>query len=407
MAHHVLHRRGLEAGMDHAIGALLIVADAVLVPLGVFHQLAEGPGVAFAEEIAGLLPAEHGACRVAPRRAAVGLVPGKEVQEHDGLAERPAPPALAASQDAAEQLLGLGAIEEVLLVGRALVGVTRRNGDAVQAQRLHVVEERRDGRGIGVVEERAIDADPESLRLGEPDRLDRLVVDAALTNRLVVHRLIAVEMDRPGEGRMWLEVVDPLGQQQRVGAQDHKFLAREETFDDARNLAMEQRLATGDRDDRCAAFVDRRHALVVRQALIEDLVGIVDLAATGAGEVAAKQRLQHQHERIALAAGNVLAQHVSPDMSRLQKGNAHGATPTAYRSAVTSVGSGFRSSLGSRNSSVSRTPSISSTSTGPCRRRVSMTSTTNSSGAEAPAVRPTVCTPSSHAGSSSLPSAIR
>ena len=35
--------------------------------------------------------------------------------------------------------------------------------------------------------------------------------------------------------------------------------------------------------------------------LVQDLVGIIDLAAAGAGEVAAEQRLEHQHERIALA----------------------------------------------------------------------------------------------------------
>src|SRR5262249_8611908 len=113
-------------------GALLVVADAVAVPGGVLHQLAEGRGVAFAQQVAGLLPAEHRARRVAPRRAMIGLVAGEEVQEHHRLAERPPAPALAARQDAAEQLLGPGAIEEVLLVGRPLVGVARRYGDAVE-----------------------------------------------------------------------------------------------------------------------------------------------------------------------------------------------------------------------------------------------------------------------------------
>ena len=90
------HRRGLEAAMDHAVGALLVVADAILVPLGVVHQLAEGLGVALAQQVAGLLPAEHGARRVAPRRAVIGLVAGQEVQEHARLGERPFPSAIAA-----------------------------------------------------------------------------------------------------------------------------------------------------------------------------------------------------------------------------------------------------------------------------------------------------------------------
>src|SRR5689334_12818620 len=93
--------------MDHAVGALFVVADAVPVPIGPFHQLAEGLGVALAQQVAGPLPAEHRAGGVAPRRAVVGLVTGEEVQEHDRLAERPFLTALTARKDAAEQLLGL------------------------------------------------------------------------------------------------------------------------------------------------------------------------------------------------------------------------------------------------------------------------------------------------------------
>ena len=82
--------------MHHAVGALLVIADAVGVPVGVFHQLLEGLGVAFAEQVAGPLPAEDGARRVAPRRAVIGLVAGEEVEEQAGLAERPVLAAVAA-----------------------------------------------------------------------------------------------------------------------------------------------------------------------------------------------------------------------------------------------------------------------------------------------------------------------
>jgi hypothetical protein len=115
----VLHRGRLETRMDHAVGALLVIADAVGVPIGALHQLLEGLGVAFAEQIAGLLPAEHGAGRIAPRRAVIGLVAGQEVEEQAGLAERPSLAAVAALEDVAEQLLGGLAIEEVLLIRRA------------------------------------------------------------------------------------------------------------------------------------------------------------------------------------------------------------------------------------------------------------------------------------------------
>ena len=51
--------------------------------------------------------------------------------------------ALAAREDVAEQLLGLAPIEEVLLIGRALVGIAGRDRDA-DAELLGEIEERRD-----------------------------------------------------------------------------------------------------------------------------------------------------------------------------------------------------------------------------------------------------------------------
>ena len=49
--------------------------------------------------------------------------------------------------------------------------------------------------------------------------------------------------------------------------------------------------------------------------------GIIDLAAADAGEIAAEQRLQHQHERIALAAHDPLLEEVGADAYFLEKGN--------------------------------------------------------------------------------------
>ena len=73
--------------MHHAVGALFVVAGAVGIPIGLIHQFVEGLRVAFAEQIAGLLPAEDGARRITPRRAVVGLVAGEEIEEQAGLAE--------------------------------------------------------------------------------------------------------------------------------------------------------------------------------------------------------------------------------------------------------------------------------------------------------------------------------
>ena len=95
----ILHGGRLVAAVHHAVGALLVVAGAVGVPVGFFHQLLEGLGVAFAEQVAGPLPAEHGARRVAPRRAVIGLVAGEEIEEQARLAERPGLAAAAAAEE--------------------------------------------------------------------------------------------------------------------------------------------------------------------------------------------------------------------------------------------------------------------------------------------------------------------
>src|SRR6516165_12204623 len=112
--------------MRHAVRAFFIATGAVSVPVGRLHQLLEGLGVAFAEQVAGLLPAENVARRHAPRRAVEFLITGEKVEEHAGMSEIPLL-ALAECEDRAEQLLGLAPRQEVLLIGRAFVGVTRRD----------------------------------------------------------------------------------------------------------------------------------------------------------------------------------------------------------------------------------------------------------------------------------------
>src|ERR1700744_99799 len=98
--------------VSYGTAAFLVVAGAVAVPVGGVHELLVALGVALAEQVAGALPAEHVARRLAPGRAMVVLVAGQEVHEQRRLGELPAL-ALAARQDVAEELLGLLAREEM------------------------------------------------------------------------------------------------------------------------------------------------------------------------------------------------------------------------------------------------------------------------------------------------------
>ena len=68
------------------------------------------------------MPSEDVTRGHAPWRAFVTLIARQEVQEQAGMHEIPLL-ALTERKHVAEQLLGLGAVEEVLLIGRALIGV--------------------------------------------------------------------------------------------------------------------------------------------------------------------------------------------------------------------------------------------------------------------------------------------
>jgi len=63
------------------------------------------------------------------------------------------------------------------------------------------------------------------------------------------------------------------------------------------------------------------HTLIVGEAEIQNLVGIVDFSAAGSREIAPVKRLQHQDERIALPAGKVLLDNVTSNASSLSSGD--------------------------------------------------------------------------------------
>ena len=91
--------------------------------------------------------------------------------------------------------------------------------------------------------------------------------------------LDAVEMHREEQIRGGLELPELFFEQKRVGAQRHELLARDNAFDDLADLLVDQRLATRYSHHRRAAFVDRVEAFLHRQPLVEDGVGVIDLAA--------------------------------------------------------------------------------------------------------------------------------
>src|SRR6266478_6152308 len=264
-----LERGRLIAAMGHAVRAFFVAASPVRVPVRGVHQFTERLGITFAEQVTGFLPTEYVAGGHAPRRAVIGLVSSEKVEIKVRVDEIPFL-TLAHAEDLAEQFLGLSPTEEVFLVRRALVCVTRRDRHA-DAELLAVIEESRDVGGL--------------------DGRYGAIEHARLTDRLVMVLAEPIEVDGKEEIRRRLEQMQLLLQQQRVRAERNELLLGNQPLHDLADLAVDQRLAAGDRHHGCAALVGGIEALFDGEPRIENWIGIIDLAATDASQIATKQRL--------------------------------------------------------------------------------------------------------------------
>src|SRR5439155_12907077 len=95
---------------------------------------------------------------------------------------------------------------------------------------------------------------------------------------------------------------DLLIQEEAVRAQVDVALLPDDLGDELRQLRIDRRLAAADRDDGRLRDLDGLEALLQRQA-IGKLPGVPLDGAAQAGQVAGVERLEHQHEWIALVAG--------------------------------------------------------------------------------------------------------
>src|ERR1035437_3674180 len=295
--HGVVRGGRFETRVHHAVLALRVAARVpVLVPLGLFEQLLVRGRVAFAEQIARLLPAEQTVARHPPRRAVVVFLAGQKVEEEGAGVELPLLLAgLVRREDRAEQLARLLLGEEVILIRRLLVAIAGRDHHPVDLQLVgQVVEEPLERRRIGAVEDRRVRGDAKTARFRRLDRADGDVVDAVARDRMIVDLARPVEMNAEREVGRGRELVEARLEPDGVGAKVDELLARHQAAHDLVDLRVQQRFAARDRDDRRAALLDRREALLGREVTAQDLDRVLDLAAPAAGEVAAKERLEHE-----------------------------------------------------------------------------------------------------------------
>src|SRR5580698_5328789 len=131
----------------------------------------------------------------------------------------------------------------------------------------------------------------------------------------------AVEVNREGQVRRRLVVVDVFRQQDGIRAQVHEFFARHDAGDNLRHLLVDERLATRDGDHRGSALVDGAQSVLDTHPLLQNLLRVIDLAATGAGQVALEERLQHQDQRITLHTAQLAAGDVAPNTICLDQRN--------------------------------------------------------------------------------------
>ena len=110
---------------------------------------------------------------------------------------------------------------------------------------------------------------------------------------------------------------------ERVGAEVEIFLAGHDAGHDLLDLRMQQRLTAGNRHHRRTAFIHRGEALLGREMRPQHVGGMLDLATAATGEVAAKKRLEHEHERVAGVAPQPLHGHVLQDGHHLSNGHTH------------------------------------------------------------------------------------
>ena len=122
-----------------------------------------------------------------------------------------------------------------------------------------------------------------------------------------------------------LELVELALDEDGVGAEIDELPALHQPADDRGDLGMHERLSASHAHDRRSALVGSAHALLHREMLAEDLDGVLNLSAAGAGEIATEERFQHQHQRISLAAREPLLQEVPSYRCHLRRRDCHSA----------------------------------------------------------------------------------
>ena len=213
--------------------------------------------------------------------------------------------------------------QEVILIGGLRVGIPRRDHHPFHTQVHHLIKKQPIPCRIGIGEERGIGRDPKPRLPRSPDGRNRHVVDSLAADRLVMFLARPVEMHRKRQIGGRLEPRQHLLEFERVGAEVEVFAPGHDPRHDFLNLRVEQRFAARNGNHRSTALIHCAEALLGCEVRAENLRGLLNLAAPSAGEIAAKERLQHQHQRIPVVAPHPLRQHMPHNGDHLSDRHTH------------------------------------------------------------------------------------
>ena len=313
------------SAVHHAIGALGIARlEAITRPLGLRHQFVKGVHITFVDEITRFLPAKEGVGGIAPWRAIELAFAHQELKEEHGLVELPSLPAV--REQHVEQGTGFLAAEEVGLIGGSLIGIAGAYRHALDTSIHHLVEQISDGIGVGTFEERGIGRDAIAHLDGGANSDHGLVICALPADRevVVVSRAVHVDREREVLGGLKPACFKFLFQENGVGAEVDVLLAFHQFLHEFTDGAVQQWFAPRNGDHGGPAFVYGSEGLVKGHVLAEDVGWILDLATPGAGQIAAKQRLQHEDQGVPPAASQSLPQYITGDSPHLANRYTHG-----------------------------------------------------------------------------------
>src|SRR5262245_26164133 len=130
-------------------------------------------------------------------------------------------------------------------------------------------------------------------------------------------------MDAEGEKLRGLILIELSLHQNRIGAEIDIPLLINQPTDDLGHFWMDHGFTTRDAHNWSPAFLRCSPTLLRCKPLIEHMIRILNLSAAGTGQIAAEERLQHQHERIPLYPTQLLGKHILRDGSHLGKWNGH------------------------------------------------------------------------------------